>query len=163
MKYLPILVCALYLISCDQTSKTAQSSVITPGIDMEAEMASIEETRNGFMQAIKEKRYGDLRLFATADIISLTPICGPWEEYKSLRASQEGLFSYDSLIMKPKETVIVSDSVAYDFGTSSVYYTNAEGAPIEIKDTYLAIIKKDKNDGVWRLHREIATTNLLDQ
>ena len=61
--------------------------------------------------------------------------------------------------MRPEETIIVSDSVAYDFGTSSVYYTNGDGKPVEIEDTFLAILKKDKEDGRWKLHREVATTN----
>ena len=65
--------------------------------------------------------------------------------------------------MQPKETIIVSDSVAYDFGTSSVYYTNEQGEPVEIQDTFLAILKKDKNDGKWKLHREVATTNKLEK
>ncbi|MBO6881055.1 hypothetical protein [Winogradskyella sp.] len=130
-------------------------------IDYQAELASIEETRAGFQLAIKEKRYADLRNFSTREIISLTPICGTWEEYKRLRNEPVGSFSYDSLVMKPTETIIVSDSVAYDFGTSSVYYTNEKGEPIEIEDTFLAILKKDKSDGKWKLHREVATTNML--
>ncbi len=150
------------MISCNGDIKTDSEASDNNKIDLQAELISIERTRTGFQQAIKEKRYADLRNFGTEDIITLTPICGTWEEYKSLRASQEGLFSYDSLIMSPKETIIVSDSIAYDFGTSSVYYTNAEGESMEIMDTYLAIIKKDKKDGVWKLHREVATTNLLD-
>ena len=132
-------------------------------IDIQAELASIEETRAGFQLAIKEKRYTDLRNYGTKDIISLTPICGTWEEYKRLRNEPVGSFSYDSLIMKPKETIIVSDSIAYDFGTSSVYYTNEQGKPIEIEDTFLAILKKDKSDGKWKLHREVATTNKLEK
>ena len=64
--------------------------------------------------------------------------------------------------MRPKETIIVSDSVAYDFGTSSVYYTSKEGKALEITDTFLAILKKDKEDGRWKLHREVATTNMVE-
>lgn len=131
-------------------------------IDIETELALIEETRSGFELAIKEKRYADLKNYATSDLISLTPICGEWEEYKKLRNEPVGSFSYDSLIMSPKETIIVSDSVAYDFGTSSVYYTNEQGEPVEISDTFLAILKKDKKDGKWKLHREVATTNTLE-
>ena len=48
----------------------------------------------------------DLRNFGTKDIISLTPICGTWEEYKRLRNEPVGSFSYDSLIMNPKENHI---------------------------------------------------------
>ena len=129
--------------------------------DYEAEMASIEETRTAFQLAIKEKRYDDLRQLSWPDIIALTPICGEWEEYKRLRANPNELFSYDSLVMTPRETVILNDSVAYDFGTSVEYYTNAEGEPSEITATFMAIIKKDKSDGRWKLFREVATTNML--
>lgn len=140
--------------ACNQNQKENKK------IDIEKELAGIEDLRSQFQLAIKEKRYADLKNYGTSDIISLTPICGEWEEYKKLRANPNDLFSYDSLIMSPEETIIVSDSIAYDFGSSSVYYTNAEGNPVEIKDTFLAILKKDKKDGRWKLHREVATTNM---
>jgi ketosteroid isomerase-like protein len=164
MKNLVLILITLFLLSCKE--KNNQSEIKSTNInelDIEAELASIEETRKGFQLAIKEKRYTDLRSFGTKDIISLTPICGTWEEYKRLRNEPVGSFSYDSLIMKPKETIIVSDSIAYDFGTSSVYYTNEQGEPVEIEDTFLAILKKDKSDGKWKLHREVATTNKLEK
>lgn len=154
---------ALFLISCHETNKENELKTSNfKGIDLEAELNSIEELRSGFELAIKEKRYGDLKMYGTKDIISLTPVCGEWEPYKSQRANPNELFSYDSLVMRPKETIIVSDSVAYDFGTSSVYYTNTEGQAVEITDTFLAILKKDKNNGRWKLHREVATTNMME-
>ncbi|MEX1013950.1 MAG: hypothetical protein WDZ80_02200 [Candidatus Paceibacterota bacterium] len=160
MKNLILLLLTVSLISCNEKSnKTESNSNDRKGIDIQAELESIEETRAGFELAIKEKRYADLKKYSTADVISLTPICGEWEEYKSLLENPNDLFSYDSLVMRPEETTIVSDSVAYDFGTSSVYYTNEEGKPVEISDTFLAILKKDKEDGRWKLHREVATTN----
>ena len=162
MKNSLFILLALFFISCNETNKQEELKTTSAnGIDIEAELKSIEETRAGFELAIKEKRYSDLKNFGTKDIISLTPICGEWEEYKNLRENPTELFSYDSLVMRPKETLIVSDSVAYDFGTSSVYYTNANGEPVEITDTFLAILKKDKKDGRWKLHREVATTNKL--
>ncbi|KFB01056.1 MULTISPECIES: hypothetical protein [Flavobacteriaceae] len=164
MKNLTLLLVTIFLISCNEKNKQTEiKSMDETKIDIQAELASIEETRAGFQLAIKEKRYADLRNYGTKDIISLTPICGTWEEYKRLRNEPVGSFSYDSLIMKPKETIIVSDSIAYDFGTSSVYYTNEQGEPIEIEDTFLAILKKDKSDGKWKLHREVATTNKLEK
>ena len=163
MKNAILILLTLFLISCNEKNSESEiKSTDVNEIDIKAELASIEETRKGFQLAIKEKRYADLRNFGTKDIISLTPICGTWEEYKRLRNEPVGSFSYDSLIMRPKETIIVSDSIAYDFGTSSVYYTNKEGEPVEIEDTFLAILKKDKNDGKWKLHREVATTNKLE-
>jgi ketosteroid isomerase-like protein len=164
MKNLRLFLVTIFLISCNEKNKQTEiKSMDETKIDIQAELASIEETRAGFQLAIKEKRYADLRNYGTKDIISLTPICGTWEEYKRLRNEPVGSFSYDSLIMKPKETIIVSDSIAYDFGTSSVYYTNEQGEPIEIENTFLAILKKDKSDGKWKLHREVATTNKLEK
>lgn len=162
MKNLLFLLLTVFLVSCNQKNNQPEIKPVDENkIDIQAELASIEEMRAGFELAIKEKRYSDLKKFGTTDIISLTPICGEWEEYKTLRENPTELFSYDSLVMSPKETIIVSDSVAYDFGTSSVYYTNADGEPVEITDTFLAILKKDKKDGRWKLHREVATTNML--
>ena len=161
MKNITTVLLFILLFSCNQ-KENGQLEKTDSTIDIKAELAAIEETRAGFQLAIKEKRYSDLRNYGTKDIISLTPICGEWEEYKRLRSNPVGLFSYDSLIMKPQETIIVSDSIAYDFGTSSVFYTNEEGKTVEISDTFLAILKKDKKDGKWKLHREVATTNKLE-
>ena len=164
MKNLLLILLTLFLLSCNEkNNKTEIKLTDIKEFDIQEELSSIEETRKGFQLAIKEKRYADLRNFASKDIISLTPVCGTWEEYKRLRNEPVGSFSYDSLVMQPKETIIVSDSVAYDFGTSSVYYTNEQGEPVEIQDTFLAILKKDKNDGKWKLHREVATTNKLEK
>lgn len=164
MKNLLFILLTLFLLSCNEkNNKTEIKSTDIKEFNIQDELSLIEETRKGFQLAIKEKRYADLRNFASKDIISLTPVCGTWEEYKRLRNEPVGSFSYDSLVMRPKETIIVSDSVAYDFGTSSVYYTNEQGEPIEIEDTFLAILKKDKNDGKWKLHREVATTNKLEK
>lgn len=163
MKNLILLLLTLTIISCNEKSNEPISDSNNGNkTDIQAELESIEQTRAGFELAIKEKRYSDLKNYGTADLISLTPVCGEWEEYKKLRENPTELFSYDSLVMSPKETIIVSDSVAYDFGTSSVYYTNGEGIPVEITDTFLAILKKDKKDGKWRLHREVATTNIAE-
>lgn len=158
MRNLILLLVAINVCSCNDTSNETELHNENK-IDIQAELESIEQTREGFELAIKEKRYSDLKDYATSDVISLTPICGEWEEYKRLIENPNNLFSYDSLVMRPEETIIVSDSIAYDFGTSSVYYTNEEGKPVEITDTFLAILKKDKKDGRWKLHREVATTN----
>ncbi|MCP9199981.1 hypothetical protein MKO06_08690 [Gramella sp. GC03-9] len=149
------------LISCDNNHKKIVNTDDN-SIDVKNELASIEETRNNFEMAIAEKRYEDLAKYATEDLISLTPICGDWEEYKKMMKDPSGLFSYDSIRMKPGETILLNDSIAYDFGTSSSFYTNSQGKAVEIKASFLAILKKDKTDGVWKLHREVATTNTKD-
>jgi ketosteroid isomerase-like protein len=154
---LPLLFAGLF--ACKQNQTETKAIVSSAGkIDIQAELASIEKTRNDFQMAIKEKRYGDLTKYATADMIAVSPGGEDWLEYKRLREKPIGQFSYDSIRMRPIETVIVSDSIAYDFGTSSVYYTNEKGGTVELKSTFLVILKKDKTDLVWKLHREVASS-----
>lgn len=163
MKNSLLIVLTLFLISCNEKNNQSDlKSADTNEIDIQAELESIEETRTAFQLAIKENRFGDLRKYATSNVKSLDPDCGPWEPYKRLRENPTGEFHYDSLVMRPRETVIVSDSVAYDFGTSSTYYTNEEGEAIELTATFLAVLKKDKSDGIWKLHREVANTRDLE-
>ncbi|NIK90921.1 hypothetical protein GZ212_02055 [Mangrovimonas sp. CR14] len=163
MKNLIIMLSMSLLISCNgKNEQSKMKSEEKTELDIQAELKSIEETRNAFQLAIKENRFGDLRQYGTEDVKSLTPDCGVWEPFKRLSENPVGKFHYDSLVMHPKETIIVSDSIAYDFGTSSTYYTNEEGEAIELTATFLAILKKDKKDGKWKLHREVANTRDLD-
>ena len=145
-------------LSCKQ--ETQEKEIIEhkkEKIDIEKELAAIEDTREGFQLAIKEKRYQDLGKFATADMKATSPGSVEWLEYKKQREERLGQFSYDSIIMKPQETIIASDSLAYDYGTSTVYYTSDKGESIELHNTFLVILKKDKADGKWKLHREVAS------
>ena len=154
----------LFMLSCNTTpEKTEELKIETNNkIDVKAELAAIEETRAAFQLAIKENRFGDLRNYAIKGVKSLAPDCGAWAPFKELQRNPTGKFHYDSSVMQPRETVIVCDSVAYDFGTSSTYYTSEEGEPIKLTATYLAVLKKDKNDGVWKLYREVANTRELE-
>ncbi|NVJ87174.1 MAG: hypothetical protein HWE15_12760 [Algoriphagus sp.] len=135
----------LLVFSCSQKSEHSEIETYpAPLLDLQAELDGIEETRAAFQLAIKDKRYGDLAQYSTDDFIGVSPGSVEWLEYKREREQKLGMFSYDSIRMRPQETVIVSDSVAYDFGTSSVFYTNAKGESVELLDTFLAILKKDK-------------------
>jgi len=158
MKNLFFILLTTFLVSCNEKNKQSDiTSTDANEIDIQAELQSIEETRTAFQLAIKEKRYGDLKQYSTSDFKAVSPGSEDWLEYKRIREKPMGQFSYDSIRMRPQETIIAGDSVAYDFGTSSVYYTNAEGEAIELMDTFLVILKKDKNDGKWKIHREVAS------
>ncbi|MBZ9731367.1 hypothetical protein LB467_16885 [Salegentibacter sp. JZCK2] len=159
MKNLILLLLSSTLISCSEKNKKSELETDnTKNIEVQAELDSIEKTRAGFQLAIKEKRYGDLKQYSTSNFKGVSPGGGDWLEYKRVREKRMGQFSYDSIKMRPQETVIVSDTVAYDFGTSFVYYTNPEGQSVELSNTFLVILKKDKNDGKWRIHREVASS-----
>lgn len=148
------------VLACNQTPKeteVAEQEPVAETIDVAAEVEAINQLRASFQQAIKEKRYSDLGQYATADMKGVSPGSEDWLEYKKQREERLGKFSYDSIIMTPEETVVVSDSVAYDYGTSKVYYTNDKGESVELEDTFIVILKKDKEDNQWKIHREVAS------
>ncbi|RYC52983.1 YybH family protein [Flagellimonas olearia] len=147
------------VFACNSTPKEKDVTEEEPinVIDIEAEKEAINQLRASFQQAIKEKRYSELGQYATADMKGVSPGSTDWLEYRKQREARLGKFSYDSIIMSPEETVVVSDSVAYDYGVSKVYYTNDKGESIELEDTFLVILKKDKSDNRWKIHREVAS------
>jgi len=143
----------LFLVSCaDKPEHKTESVEEKPTLDKKAELVKIETLRQNFQLAIKEKRYEDLGKYATQDMVFVGPASEDWKEFYRLN---ENPMAYDSIIMSPKETVVLNDSMAYDFGNSKVYYTNEIGDPVELRDTFLVILKKV--DGEWMMYREVAS------
>ncbi|MBO0341316.1 MAG: DUF4440 domain-containing protein [Bacteroidota bacterium] len=156
------LLAILTLFSCgEKQDKVVVEPVQIHEIDVEAELAKIEQVRKSFEQTVKEKRYGDLGKFTTEDMISIGPGSEDWIAYRKLREQHGNKFRYDSIKMNPKETVILSDTMAYDFGVSSMYYTDENGTVHEMEDTFLVIMKKTE-DGEWKLHRELASSLVVE-
>jgi len=156
-----ILFFVMILVSCNEKSNKGElKSSNTSTIDIQAELASIEKTRQAFMKAVKEADGETIGKIVTKDVKIVSPGSTDWSKMYEI-SKNKGPFPYDSIIMFPKETIIASDSVAYDFGVSYVYYTNSEGIVVELKDNFLAILKKGK-DGIWRLHREVASSNVIE-
>lgn len=137
----------------------APSSPDTSSIDVDEALASIEQTRAAFTAALKEGRYEDLANLVTPDAKTVGPGSADWALMYQLGESRGTPFPYDSIAMRPTETVVVNDSVAWDFGTSTVYFTGEDGEVRELHDTFLAILKRGQ-DGVWRLHREVASSSV---
>ena len=103
MKKTIVLFASIALLACNEKQETAQ--VTEPAIaelDLETEYSKLEETRQAFQLAIKEKRYGDLRQFSTKDMKGVSPGSDDWLEYRRQREARLGKFSYDSIIMTPQ-------------------------------------------------------------
>ena len=124
-------------------------------VDIKSEYDNIEASRTLFTQSLKSKDYLPLMKCVTKNFISINPGTVPWKVINEMFEKRGGI-PYDSVQMKPIETVIVSDSIAYDFGTRKTYYTNEQGKVVELQDTYLAILKKGK-DNIWKMHRDVAS------
>ena len=160
MRNLIVLIISFLLFSCNEKAEKPEATKTrSVKLDVEKELAEIEQMRTDFQNTVKEKRYEDLGNFATRDMISVGPGSEEWIAYRKLREENGNKFRYDSIKMTPKETVIVSDSIAYDFGVSSMYYTDEGGKVHELEDTFLVILKKTR-DGKWKLHRELASSKV---
>jgi len=126
-------------------------------LDQAAELQAIETLRSSFSQAINEGRYEDLGKWVSKDVKTVRAGGKGWDDMYALAGSR-GRFPYDSIVMTPTETVLLNDSVAYDWGTSRVYYTNDNGEAVELRDAFLVLLKKE--NGEWKLFREVASSHV---
>ncbi len=159
MKNLFSFILVFMLVSCNENNKarkTISPEPVVKRIDKQAELDKIQEMRASFENTVKEQRYGDLGNFVTKDLISIGPGSDDWIAYRALREQHGNKFRYDSIKMSPKETVILSDTMAYDFGVSRTYYTDENGTVHEMGDSFLVLLKKV--DGEWKLYRELASS-----
>jgi hypothetical protein len=154
MKNLMLTIIIITLLSCTG-NQTKSNPVSPPEIDIEKELEGIEDLRSNFVLALKEGRYEDIGKLVTADAKTIRAGGSGFDEMFAL-GNERGMFPYDSIIMTPTETQIMNDSMAYDWGSSKTYYTNKEGEKIELRNSFLAILKKI--DGEWKLHREVASS-----
>ncbi len=156
MKHLLLAIIFFSLLSCtsDRTNTNPQS--ITK-IDFEKELAAIEQVRSQVSLALKEGRYQDIGQWVTPDAKTIRPGGLGFDEMFAL-GKERGRFPYDSILMTPTETYIMNDSMAYDWGSSRTYYTDKEGKQVELRNSFLVILKKV--DGGWKLHREVASSVL---
>ncbi|MCS5490192.1 YybH family protein [Algoriphagus limi] len=163
MKRVLIILMGVIAFSCGEEPNDEQiNDAQIPSFDVEAELEAIERSRAQFLLAFKEKRYSELSQFTTSDMIGVNPGTEDWQEYLQLMRNPSGQFSIDSIQMRPKRTVVVSDSVAYDYGTSTLFYTNSEGENIALDYTFLVIMKKDKVDGRWKIHLDVSSGLVLE-
>ena len=126
-----------------------------PNSNLKEEYDKIERSRMFYIKTIKEKQYQNLAACIPLNYKTVNPGTVSWQAMAEI-AKERGGIPYDSVSVYPMETVIVSDSVAYGSGRRKTYYTDDQGKPKELEDTFLAILKKRK-DGNWRLHREVAS------
>lgn len=82
MKYVITLLLILSLVSCTTGIAETKNEA---RVDIQAELAKIEQMRMEFQQTVREKRYSDLGKFTTEDMISIGPGSEDWIAYRKLR------------------------------------------------------------------------------
>ena len=159
MRYIVIFIIGFFMFGCEPQPPKEPIQEL-PSIDVQAEMQAIEDLRDMFEKNIKEQKYENLRPLATKDVKTIGPGMVEWAEMYRLRG-ERGLFPYDSIVMHPTETILLNDSMAYDWGSSTVYTSDEDGNVIVLRDSFLVILKKE--DGQWKVHREVASGKVMDQ
>ncbi len=159
MKKTGLSLLVIMFFACSEVKESAITPEATkpPPMDIEKELAAITELRTQFTTALKEGRYEDMGKWVTPDAKTKRPGGSGWDEMFAL-GQERGRFPYDSIIMSPTETIIMNDSMAYDWGTSRVYYTNKNDEVVELQNSFLVILKRV--DGGWRLHREVGSSTV---
>lgn len=155
MKVLAVFSLALALLGCRREQDDDRGLSKKADIDTQTELVAIEQLRSDFELAIKKGEYDKIEQFVTRDVKTVGAGGDGWDQMRQL-GRDRGRFPYDSIIMQPTETVIINDSMAYDWGTSSVYYTDEKGSPVELQDSFLVLLKKEK--GKWKIYREVASS-----
>ncbi|HIF76882.1 MAG TPA: nuclear transport factor 2 family protein [Sulfitobacter sp.] len=123
--------------------------------DPAAEAAAIDEARTGFMDAISTGAMAELGALLHPQVIMVVP--GGPEHLKMYEQAEQPPFPAGATIeITPTETVVINETWAYDFGTSIITYTpEGSSEPLELRDTYLMLLKK--HDGKWKPYREVAS------
>ena len=58
--------------------------------------------------------------------------------------------------------ILISCNAQNDQADQQNSGTNEIDIQAELTATFLAVLKKDKSDGIWKLHREVANTRDLE-
>jgi ketosteroid isomerase-like protein len=156
MKKILLSIIVMSILSCGG-EQTNSELALSKKIDFEKELEEIEKLRFSFSLALKEGRFEDIGKWVTKNAKTIRAGGPGFDEMFEL-GKERGTFPYDSIIMKPTETHIMNDSMAYNWGSSLTYYTNKEGQQIELENSFLVILKKE--NGEWKLHREVASSVL---
>jgi ketosteroid isomerase-like protein len=143
----------MLLLSCDK--KNSNSSLQKNSIDYEMMLRTIDEFHISYELAIKENRLDDLDNLYATDSKVIPPGGDEWNDLLKLAEERDIIVAYDSMLINIEETKILNDSTAYDWGTSLIYFTDREGKPQKIDDSFFVILKKRK--GQWKIFRELSS------
>lgn len=141
----------LLFIGCSLTQEDEKVA-----LDLDSELESIEAFHIEYQSAIREGRLDDLdNLYAKNSKIVL-PGGEDFEKLARVEMERGVIVAYDSLFINIDETEILNDSMAYDWGTSTIYYTDNDSLSIKIEDSFFVLLKKE--NGEWKIYREMSSS-----
>lgn len=151
MKYTFTILSIFLLVSCNQTTKVKKTE-----LDIKSELESIEAFHNEYQAAIREGRLDDLDNFYSKNSKVVMPGGTDFEKLARIEKERGVIVAYDSLFINIEETQILNDSTAYDWGTSTIYYTDNDSLSVKIEDSFFVLLKKE--NGEWKIYREMSSS-----
>ncbi|MHA7871085.1 MAG: nuclear transport factor 2 family protein [Hyphococcus sp.] len=127
------------------------------GVDEAAVLAALDAQRANFESAVATGDMAALGALITPQTIMVQPGSSDW---KAMQAQAGGMpFAPGARIdITPVETKVINEEWAYEFGASIITYPSAEtGDDIELRDTYLILLRNDGNG--WKPFREVASAS----
>jgi len=151
MKIIYTFLSALLLTGC-----TSSTEVRTSEPDTKSILDTIEAFHKEYEAAIIEGRLEDLDNLYSKSSKVVPPGGDDFEKLAELEKQRGLLVVYDSLFITIEETQLLNDSMAYDWGTSTIYYTDNDGNSVKIEDSFFVILKKE--GGNWKIYRELSSS-----
>ena len=143
----------IILSSCKETNP---NRIPTNTADNNEMLTSINAFHKSYESAIKENRLDDLDNHYAVDSKVIPPGGDEWDNLLKLAEEREVSVAYDSLFINIEETKILNDSMAYDWGTSMIYFTDRNGQTQKIDDSFLVILIR--RNGEWKIYRELSSS-----
>jgi ketosteroid isomerase-like protein len=149
-----ILIILLVLIGCKESENS--NNIQSDTNKHEEMMKSINKFHKSYELAIKENRLDDMDKLYTDDAKVIPAGGEEWNKLLNLAVKRGVSVAYDSLFISIEQTEILNDSMAYDWGTSKIYYTDDNNESQEVEDSFFALLKRRNNE--WKIYRELSSS-----
>lgn len=152
-----VILAASVLNGCQTTPDNVTEIPESPS--WESELYQVNLLRSNFQKYVRTKQWDSLRTTLSTNAKIIPPGSETWKFIWS-KAGPEWPIPYDSIRIDPIETVRLNDSMVYDWGRSTVYYTDENDSSQTVQNSYLVLLKKE--NGKWTLYREVASATVFE-
>jgi hypothetical protein len=149
-----ILLILLVMIGCKESENS--NNIQSDTVKQEEMMKSIKEFHNSYELAIKENRLDNMDKLYAKDAKVIPAGGEEWNKLIKLAEKRGVSVAYDSLFISIIQTEILNDSMAYDWGTSKIYYTDDNNESQEVEDSFFVLLKRRNNE--WQIYRELSSS-----
>jgi uncharacterized protein (TIGR02246 family) len=136
-----------------------QEGMEAAAVDTAAILDAFDEVRADYEEAFDAGDFAGVASHYTGDAVASFPGAPPVTGRAGIQSAMEETTPEGATVtIEPSETRVLSNDVAYDFGTSTQSFT-PEGAdePVESTSSYLVILNRTANG--WKISRAVVSPN----